>query len=1105
MRRFSRLAAIAAGIAVAQLFSSAASAADYTWTNLAGGTTAWNVPSNWGGAGFPNAASDLGDINVGLLNNLTVTLPSNFTLGSLRLGSTAAPVTTTIGAVGGTNGLIFNNGTTGTTMFVRGVAGVTNVINAPIYLSGDNATYTTLAIGSTDNLTDPLANQRSLTINGNIQPIGNDRQITWNNRNGSTLTINGNMVLSGGIDTENLPTNGTGRRLSIAAAYGANVVINGNFQLGPLPRASQNNAGPIALGGPTGSPGGNVPLADIASPTFTLNADNTAFNGGVTLNRARFVLNAPNALGVGEIRFGNPSNEFGYDFVAGSDNYVMPNLIRWTQSLTLKGENSFVFNGVQYQSASRIFTNLLPAGETATFNNFIYAGNTETDVRNLHFDGTGLTLIEGGANGGLRNKIDFATTPTFTDESSVGGSLVKRGTGNLIVNATGSTLRGVIYAHGGLLEFATPGSYGVQTNNAGPGAMFVTPGGAVGVRTGSLDSDFLTRFTNDFPLLGNSTFNDSTGTQVRSRGAIALSTADAAANIDFSSGPLSNARLSGVSIGALSSGVTFTGTINPANNTYRLGGGGTLTMANANQLTGARNLEVANGGTVVLAQANNYTGTTTIQGNWLMTTQDYAAKGTDNIVQSYTDSSSNSIQERTTTGTYSSPVLEVKRLSDASSSLGSSASPIAIRGGVLRYSGSTNDSTTRNFAIGSAGATLDSSGTGTITFANTGAAVLEDQADLTSDVDLFTNALTASAGTINFGANDALKTANLGLGWTVTGPGISTSATIVSLSASTSNQSTAATILAYLRGNSGNTFTNAVGPQTYVFTNQSRTLTLTGSNTGNNVIANALGDSAKGTLAINKTGAGKWILSGNNSYTGATTVNAGTLGLGSANAVAGSSAVTVKSGATLSIDTPASTAVKLDNAKLTRESGSKLDLLRGKLVLDYSGTSPLASVKADIISGYAGGSFNGAGITTSDTVAGKKLRVGYAEASQLSGTTYFGQTLDGTAIVLAGTFAGDTDLNGNVNFDDLLKLAQNYNGTNKNWVDGDSDYNGTVDFDDLLGLAQSYSSSLASVDASVFGAEFASDWAMALAVVPEPVSLSGIAALGLLAGRRRRD
>jgi autotransporter-associated beta strand protein/uncharacterized repeat protein (TIGR03803 family) len=57
------------------------------------------------------------------------------------------------------------------------------------------------------------------------------------------------------------------------------------------------------------------------------------------------------------------------------------------------------------------------------------------------------------------------------------------------------------------------------------------------------------------------------------------------------------------------------------------------------------------------------------------------------------------------------------------------------------------------------------------------------------------------------------------------------------------------------------------------------TLQLNGANTGDNTIGGSLADNGAGQLAVTKSGTGVWVLSGANSYTGPTTVSAGTLRL----------------------------------------------------------------------------------------------------------------------------------------------------------------------------------------------------------------------------------
>lgn len=93
--------------------------------------------------------------------------------------------------------------------------------------------------------------------------------------------------------------------------------------------------------------------------------------------------------------------------------------------------------------------------------------------------------------------------------------------------------------------------------------------------------------------------------------------------------------------------------------------------------------------------------------------------------------------------------------------------------------------------------------------------------------------------------------------------------------------------------------------------------------------------------------------------------------------------------------------------------------------------------------------------------------------------------------------AGDADIDGDVDFDDLLALAQSYGLPNSAWRQGDFNGLGGVDFDDLLALAQNYGA-----NASVANSQFASDWALAQTLVPEPIA-AVLPLAGLLLRRRR--
>ncbi len=160
------------------------------------------------------------------------------------------------------------------------------------------------------------------------------------------------------------------------------------------------------------------------------------------------------------------------------------------------------------------------------------------------------------------------------------------------------------------------------------------------------------------------------------------------------------------------------------------------------------------------------------------------------------------------------------------------------------------------------------------------------------------------------------------------------------------------------------------------------------------------------------------------------------------------------------------------------------------------------------MSAYANGKWTGPGIGSAGIAAARSI--GYAEASDALGAAGGGfgtASADGSAVLVRCTLAGDTNLDGTVDFVDLARLAQNYNVTDgsRTWAGGDFNYDGTVDFIDLARLAQNYNTALPGEAIPGAPAEFASDLAAAFAAVPEPTMWVPLAASLLLSRGRRRS
>lgn len=177
----------------------------------------------------------------------------------------------------------------------------------------------------------------------------------------------------------------------------------------------------------------------------------------------------------------------------------------------------------------------------------------------------------------------------------------------------------------------------------------------------------------------------------------------------------------------------------------------------------------------------------------------------------------------------------------------------------------------------------------------------------------------------------------------------------------------------------------------------SRTLILQGASTGANNFSGALSDLSTTSIAsITKAGAGTWTVSGNNTHSGTTIINAGTL-ITANNSALGSGNVTVATGAILQVGNGVNNGLALGlNATLstaTTDSTLKLGAANASITMGTNGVFSLAAgTNLDItglglgagtytlIDGTAGGSIVGAWDQSTDLIGGNLANFNYAFA-----------------------------------------------------------------------------------------------------------------------------
>jgi len=656
------------------------------------------------------------------------------------------------------------------------------------------------------------------------------------------------------------------------SATGANI-LNTDLQT-----ALQSNNITITTGN-SGSETGNITLNSGAAiswdSTNTLTLDTSGSTGGsIALNST--ITNTNN--GGLTLKSGSSSGTISLNSAINlnSGTLTLTSAGAVTQSAVIGGGAAVVINGTGSTTLSQANTYTgITSVSTGTLN--ISAENnlgstpaaftagelTLASGATLNVSGTfSLNATRGLSFSSNNSTIDVTSGHTFTVSGVVSGagSFTKTDTGTLTLSAN-NTFSGGTTVTGGTLSLTHPNALGTS------GAISV---GTAATLTLNLSGGTLAN-TSSLILSGNAQLIDTTATSstdtltnaitIAVLGTPTVTSTNAGATLVFKTGNITH---NGVTL-------TFTGAGNAAVDTSVISGFGSLDQ------TGT--------GTLTLLSANTYIGNTVITNGKIKlgTANGLPTTGSLTIGGSGTFDMAGFSQA--VTDLYGSGVLtdSTTAASFSTSSTDSNSSFSGTISGALNF-------------IKGGSATLALSGHNTYTGGTTlNAGVLwVTQTDALG----LSGAIVINGGSlaIDLGGNTLANTSGI----TINGAGVSNAGSIVGLGIGVTDTLTNLITLGsnsslgvYYLG-SGLAFTN-----TGTITGSGFNLTLVGAGEGS--IASNI---STGTGTVTMSGADTWTLSGNNSYTGATTVSTGTLSIDNVNAL-GSSATQTANSASVSVTTGA--------------------------------------------------------------------------------------------------------------------------------------------------------------------------------------------------------
>ncbi|WP_204561551.1 autotransporter-associated beta strand repeat-containing protein, partial [Azospirillum palustre] len=947
------------------------------------------------GAGTLTVSGGIGDSSaVTVASGATLELTGSETIGSLT-GSGAVTLGGNTLTTGGDNTSTSFDGV------VSGTGGLSKAGSGTLTLTGTNSYTGTTTVGA-----------GTLELNSSAGTALAD---------GSAVTVTSGATLKLSAATETIGT--------LTGVSGATLALGGNALT-----VKQSTNGTFS-GAITGTSSGSLILnADADSRSLTLDgtANSTGFAGGITVTKGWLVATSDSNLGAGTLTLnggtlrlsgavGTIDNAIAVGSSGGSIS-VAP-----SGSVTLSGAISG--SGTLTKTASG---NLALSGDNSSFSGAfaINAGTVTVSNANALGSTAGGTTVADGAALSLSGGITIAENLTLSGTGvSSGGALVSASgtntvsgtvtlnTDTTVTTTSDLTLSGVISGSNGLTK-AGSGTLTLSGSNTYTGATTVSAGTlALNSSTGTALADGSAVTVASGATLTLSSASETIGTlsgvsgSTLAIGANALTVSQGSAGtfsgVITGSGSLIKTGNFNLSLGGTTNRANFSGTIT-------IDGAGQLVVGSADAL-GSGDVTLTNGGELRLS------GNITVPNNIVVGTGggSIAALSGNSSVISGTISGSGALA-KTAGGTLTlsgdnsgftgsmSVNVGILIVSNANA-LGSTAGGTTVASGAaLSLSGGitiAENLTLSGTGVSAGGALISASGTNTVSgtvalAANTTVTTTSDLAlsgvvsgayaltksgtgSLTlSGSNTYTGATTISTGTLVAGHNNALGT-------TAGGTTVASGATLavangVTLTEALTLSGTGVSSAGALQVTSGS---GTVGGAVTMGANTTIGVSGTGL---------TLSGVVSGAYALTKDGSGMLTLSGDNTYTGATTVSAGVLYITHANALGTTAAgTTVSSGATLRIGNGLTIAENLTISGIGVSSGIGAVKVNGGTAT-ITGTVTLAA-NADI------GSYNsGDTLTISSTVSGayNLTKVG-AGTVVLSGTNGY----TGTTTVSNGTLS----------------------------------------------------------------------------------------------------